>query len=412
MNSVKWRDDVLKFCLTFDDDMTWADRADALNDKFGSPDTVYNSNDVRKSLTGACADRLRGMSDVPEDNTGLRYKLSRYLAKARTVADIGRKFELTEHEVGIALDDDYGELEIHLGRNDWNDQTYILLPEWRDEIKVLPREWSCYIQRDELTDTPIYQAVTLKDTTERIKIIPIGDVHLGHRAHLAEKFQATIRYIQEHEGVYWFGGGDFMENALDDGRGMTYDSDVRPRTQLQQITHLIAPIAHKCLFLHAGNHEDRTSKKTDQCPLDIIADKLNIPYYHYPMRMRVQWGDYDWGFNVQHGRSASQTKGGKMNAATKPRNFNDFVEYIVSFHVHDAIENIVTCLCEDKANKRLYMRKQYVLIGQSYLGYFGTYAHKAGWEPPGMGGVGIHIYPNGGYDAKFTGEDDESWETR
>jgi len=397
--SHKWRPEVLAHLATLSG--SYRDKADALNKRF--PGGHYNASQVRQKLASLPA----GKPPADLGDTRLRD----FLSRARTLPEIATRMGCSEGEATAMLTGDFGNLRLFRTRDDYGHETFILLRQPDVVPRVQPRAWDCTLQTDPRTGVPIYMAAQFHDHTERIKIIPIADTHYGHQAHLHEKFRATLRYIEEHEGVYWFGGGDLMENALDDGRGYIYSQQYHPQQQWLDMLDFFAPIAHKCLFLHSGNHEDRTSKRAGVEILEPLAKMLNVPYFNFPLRLRMLWQGHDWGAHIMHGRSASQTKGGKHNAAARPRIFNDFVEFVVSFHVHDPIDNAVSCIVEDKANLRVALKKQYVVIGPAMLGFWGTYAHKAGYEPPGMGGVGMHIYPDGGYDAVFTSDSDENWAT-
>jgi hypothetical protein len=108
---------------------------------------------------------------------------------------------------------------------------------------------------------------------------------------------------------------------------------------------------------------------------------------------------HKWKMYAFHGNTFSQTKGGKVNAAGKPRIFCDFINFFVSGHTHDPLVNPETCLVEDPVLCRLTYRTQWTVTAPSFMRWERTYAYEAGWPPPGKGGIALRLYANGDYNA-------------
>lgn len=287
-------------------------------------------------------------------------------------------------------------------RNRYNELVYILLPSPNKAIKVKPRDWQFHRGvSDEGIEQP-YLLVQIPNFKKTVTIAPLFDIHYGNFAHRREKFLAYIRWIAETPNVYAILGGDIMENALDDGRGMTYDQNKNPQTQFEDMVEMLAPIAHKILVSVPGNHEERTYKKTGFDVSKEFAARLDIPYFTGPVIMSIMGNGYKWTFYVQHGRGNSQTKGGKMNMASRPKGFTSDIQFFVSGHVHDLIVEPEACLIEDPINCRLVYMTQWTVVCPAFLSWEETYAYRAGYKPPARGGVSIEIEPNGEYRAKLT----------
>lgn len=333
-----------------------------------------------------------------------------FLCKSRSKADITKKFPGQDIEALLAAE--YEGYALFTQLNDYHQAVYILLPVFDKTIEVLPRDWKVYTPLSEVghgVPQP-YCLVNLPDgvfdrcqdddeSMGRIDIAPLFDVHLGNYGHRLEKFQSYIRWIAEAPNVYAVCGGDLMENALDDGRGMSYDQDINPQNQMDEMTCMLAPIAHKILCMIPGNHERRTYAKSGIDPMRVIAERLNIPYFDGPVYLSIIAGVHRFKMYIQHGYGNSQTKGGKLNSAGRPRKFTDFVHFFLSGHVHDPVVNSETCIVEDPENCRLVYKQQWTVIAPSFLRFEGTYAYRAGYAPPGSGGVAIHLYENGTYRA-------------
>lgn len=333
---------------------------------------------------------------------GERREFREFLARARTEEEIYSKFG--DNTLSL-LKYDYVDYCLFEQLNDYGEKIFILLPKLQEDIKPTERDWSYHTSfLDDGVTPQAYQLIKMPDyyfdnDDECLDIIPFYDIHYGHYGHKNEKFLKYIRYIKETENVFTFLGGDIMENALDDGRGMTYDESKPPKTQLREIYELLAPIAHKILFCIPGNHEWRTFKRAGIDPMAVLAKWLDVPYFDGPVYCSITGAGYKWKIYAFHGNSSANTKGGKMNSAGRPRRFTDFINFYVSGHCHDPVINSETCICEDPINARLAYRTQWVVICPSFLRFEGTYAYRAGYEPPGKGGVKLRLYKNGDYEA-------------
>lgn len=341
-----------------------------------------------------------------------RQAYAEFLRKTRTRKQIIDRFGETLADQFMA--EEFTDLTLIKQLNEFSQLTYILLPIYTKEIKVKDKDWKFHVPPSDvghhvsqpyclvnLPDDVFSRCIDDDEGIGRIDIAPLFDVHLGNVGHRHEKFLSYMRWIGENPQVYAICGGDLMENALDDGRGMSYDQDRNPQTQLDEMTHLLAPIAHKILCMVPGNHEWRTYNKTGMDPMKVIAERLNIPYFDGPVYLSVIAGEHRFKLYVQHGTGHSQTKGGRMNSAGRPRKYTDFMHFFLSGHVHDPVVNSETCIVEDVANCRLTYRQQWTVIAPSFLAFEGTYAYRAAFAPPGSGGVAIHLYENGSYRASL-----------
>lgn len=377
----------------------WLDRAEELrtmaNPKTNKPYTLSAILNVLQDegFDAPSYDHLRktlkkgGTTDSP----------SRFFMKARTIREICKKYELEpDKALELAEKPDDG-LTLFSQRNDFNEPVYIWLPITQKDVEILPRKWDLKVADDE----DPYMWAQFHEKVDEIRIVPLFDVHYGHSGHKHEKFLAYIRWIEETPGIYCVLGGDLMENALDDGRGYSYEQDKKPQRQVDDLIDYLAPIAHKIICITPGNHEDRTYKRTGIDPSVIIAKQLKIPYFSGPVIVDFLWKGYRWGAHIFHGRGNSQTKGGKHNAAARPVRFTENLQFYLSGHTHDPMANSETRLVRDALNCRLVEQTFWVLVAPSFLRWKGTYAYKAGYSPPGKGGVAMVLYPNGDYRADF-----------
>lgn len=395
-----------RFIDKFIQDYLSGDKYDDLSKKHGG---TYDQ--VKKFLSFLrVTEGLPSAKDVKEGittefeykGTKIRQDFNNYLKVARTRRQIENIFG---DETDELLKTNYNGYELFENINNFGDKVYILIPKIsRDNYEVEDKIWKYHVPIVNKIKQP-YLLVNMPDDVfdynNELIIAPIADAHIGHYAHKKEKFQAYIQWIYDNPNVYAVIVGDLQENALDDGRGMTYSQAENPEEQIDECCRLLAPIAHKIFFIQPGNHELRTYKKAGIDPAQIIADYLKIPYFSGPIYMSLISGDNKWKFYSFHGNTNSQTKGGKMNAAGRARRFTDFVHFYLYAHVHDPLINNETCIVEDAANNCLRYDTQWTVICPSFMRWEDTYAYVAGYPPPGKGGVALHLYKDGRYKASL-----------
>ena len=326
--------------------------------------------------------------DYPKDD-----KLAKFLSRGRTKAEI--------EDAGYTLEEarKLSGYDLFETRNHLQQKTYLLLPPIQEELKVAPRIWSHRWAVDTDGSPQPYLMIQMPDKRwDKIKVVPLADVHYGAEASMVEKLREYVNWIASEPNIFCFLNGDMLENSHGDScRGVSiYEQDVRPRTQVEELAHILAPIAHKILWAHPGNHEDR-SRIRDFDPLERLCELLGIPYSYEPIYVDVLWRGTPFSFHAKHGNTGSQTKGGKMNAAARPQQFQDHTMFTVMSHVHDGDVSRNTRICRDRVNFRLDFRKQFVIITPSFFRYFGSYASKHGLSPGSYGAINCDLYRNGDF---------------
>jgi predicted phosphodiesterase len=250
----------------------------------------------------------------------------------------------------------------------------------------------------------------------RVRIIPLSDVHYGAKAHSEKRFREYLSWIASKPDVFVFLNGDILENAIDGSiGGAVYESILTPDEQIYGkrdgsalgMIELLRPIAHKILWAHPGNHEWRTKKKTDIDLVKIICRDLRIPYFDEPIYADVLCWGQRFTFFCHHGKTGSATKGGKMNAASRPGEFQEAVDFMVMGHVHDSMANPITRIVRkreyDENGKlvsfKLLERPQFTVICPSFYDYFNNYSARAGYAPGSWGTVTCTLFEDGTYRA-------------
>ena len=319
--------------------------------------------------------------------------LVQYLTSGKRIFEIEAYFGKPIDEVLADIPVGY---ELFQTVDEHHNSIYVLIPEVPVDYELKERVWT---YRWQPNGQP-YLWVQFPDdfNGKKLKVVPIADLHEGNQACNLTKFKEWVNWIKSRDDTFAFINGDLFENAHgDSNRGVAiYEQTTRPRGQLDELVHILAPIAHKILWAIPGNHEDR-SRTRDYDPLEWLCERLGIPYSYEPIYVDILWKGFVFDFFCQHGNTGSQTKGGKMNAASRPQKFQEHVMFTVMAHVHDATTNTTVRICRDRTNFKLLEKKQYVLICPAFLSYFGSYASKHLYEPGAQGTINCELFANGDY---------------
>ena len=173
--------------------------------------------------------------------------------------------------------------------------------------------------------------------TKAINIYPFGDIHWGSPNCNQEFARQYIRAVQEDDEAYVVLMGDLMENALIGSLGDVYKQEDGPQLQVQELVELLSPIKEKILFAITGNHEERTAKRADLDPTQVICWGLGVPYMRYSCIARfILAGKAPRSFVCffHHNKGGGETPGGKVNTADKLRNIVPHADAIFSAHTH------------------------------------------------------------------------------
>lgn len=246
---------------------------------------------------------------------------------------------------------------------------------------------------------------------DRIRLQPLSDVHYGHNRHNREKFRADLKRIAEEPDLFTILNGDMIENGIKSSHG-TYDQILTPSEQIYGrnadepgLIALLRPIRHKILWALPGNHEQRTEKLADQCPLRAACHALDVPYFKEPVFADLlAWGRV-YNFYAQHGTSGGGTPGGRTNSSNRPTLFQNPMHFSIMGHVHEGKSNLTKRFSRrreyDDNGKRISITleefSQINVICPAYLKYFGTYGSVAALAPGSFGSVICEMFNSGVY---------------
>ena len=320
-----------------------------------------------------------------------------FLSIGRTVGDIAAKLNIDQTEVRKYLEKVPEGYDLFESINSLHQPIFVFLQKPKKQIQVRERVWKYAKQPD---GQPYIWINFSPLNFTKIKVIPVADAHYGAHEFNREKFVEYLHFIEKNDNVFCVLVGDIFENCNgESNRGISiFGQEITPEQQRQDMLDLLTPIAHKILWAVPGNHENR-SRKFDFDPLEYVCHILGIPYFQEPIYADILWNGHLFTFYTQHGRSGSMTEGGKINAAARPLEFQEFIMFTLYAHVHDAKTTRPTRIVRDREHFKLILKKQYVIICPAFLDYFGSYASRSALKPGAWGTIACELYGNGDYHA-------------
>lgn len=336
-------------------------------------------------------------------------KVADFLSVGRTEAEIAKQFSLSEETVKKLLAKPSENYDLLTSKNKNGELIFRLATKKTPPI-LAPKIWKYTVAKDRDGREQPYMLVVIPDDTpgNQIKIYPLGDIHYGAKGHDSEAFKSYIKLIADKKHAFFVIIGDIIENALASSiGGAIYEQLMPPSQQIEEAREIFRPVAHKCLVAIPGNHENRTPKVANIDPLKLgICDPLAIPYFDEPTYLDIFWRGNIYTFFIQHGSSGAQTKGGKLNAASRPLSTNEHTMFTIMGHVHDPTsgKNVKRCIefvrneADEITNMSIVKRIEYVVICPATYRHLGTYGARAGYNPTAQNmEIACVLLEDGGY---------------
>lgn len=310
-----------------------------------------------------------------------------FFSRSRTMDEAAKKFNISESKAERLLFQKYNGYRLIMQYNVHDEKTFLLLPHDPKEIKTKARIWTPHLQKE---GQP-YIIVEFPDELEwkNIKIVPISDSIYGSRHHDAELFDEYVNWISRNSHVFVFLNGDiiaYQKNLASLERAMI------------DFEYKISRIAHKILWAQQGDEEERCQRVHKGFdPLKVICEDFNIPYFEEPVYADILWKKQIFTYFCFHGFTGAETKGGKINAAIRPLDFQEHTMFTVMSHANDSLAKDKARICRDTINFDLVEKKQFVIICPTFSKYFGTKRARKGYAPPAEGTVSFNLEPSGNF---------------
>jgi hypothetical protein len=141
-------------------------------------------------------------------------------------------------------------------------------------------------------------------------IYPLGDVHLGAAMHDAKTWRKWLRYLSDRENASMVGTGDFLNTAIVGSKSDVYEERMTVGEAKRTLREQLRPIADRIDVLMPGNHEERITRQTGDCPIHDVADFLGVKYARSAALIVYKVGDMEYELYVRHGTGNGQSIAG------------------------------------------------------------------------------------------------------
>ena len=266
--------------------------------------------------------------------------------------------------------------------------------------------------------TEKYEYNSREDST--IKIVPLGDIHVGSKGFVEEEFLKILDWIQEND-CYVILMGDYGEFITKNDRRHDYHQADRkmysPDKQFRYIRDALLPIKDKVLCVLAGNHEYSHWMYQSTDYGNWLALELGKKYCPDVAYIRIKMHRKTGAKATQrrnlnllatHGYTGARTDAYKVKVIQDMKNIIPSCHGYLMGHVHRLGEALPTTHLWVDNREKIRDFNQYYYFTGSYVksydvekGYveeevFTNYAARKGYAPTTIGSPIISAKPNRG----------------
>lgn len=257
--------------------------------------------------------------------------------------------------------------------------------------------------------------IDLGNKTNKIEIVPLGDMHIGDEFCELELIKETIGYIKNTPNCYTILNGDLMNNALKTSKSDSYRETMTMEEQQELLIELLEPIKDKILVMTQGNHEYRTDLLAGIDPLRYVARSLGVlqkgRYTDNSYLLTLKFGRRNGEPNVSnvytiygiHGSGGGKRIGSTANVMEDMGHIVANADLYIHSHTHSVV-NFTDCIyVYNIVSKKLDKVVRTFYNTNSFVNY-GGYAERKGYKPSDLtpSTIVITFTRNGGEMIKKT----------
>ena len=216
-------------------------------------------------------------------------------------------------------------------------------------------------------------------------LYPLGDLHIGAKMHNAKMWAQWLTYLEDREDTSLLLTGDLFNTAIIGSKSDVYDETMTVYDAKKLVREQLKRLAEEKRIDGAvpGNHEDRITRATGECPVRDTCDWLKIPYIRDAALLVYTVGAQQYEIFLRHGTGSGQS----LVALTKTQQVIRADVYIHG-HIHNQAARVGDVF-ETKAGK-VGRRKFIAITSGSFLAYE-SYAAVRGYAPGHMGSPRIFL---------------------
>lgn len=218
-------------------------------------------------------------------------------------------------------------------------------------------------------------------------IYPLGDVHLGAKSHNDPMWREWLAYLEDRDDASLLGTGDFLNTAIIGSKSDVYDETMGVGGAKRLLRRQLAALAEAKRIdgLAPGNHEDRITRATGDCPILDVCDMLDVPYVEAAALFVYVVGDFEYEVYLRHGTGNGQSLASLAKSQLVVR-----ADVYVTGHIHRQAATTEDVFERCRERDVIERRKRYFVSSGSFLGYE-KYAAVRGYSPGRMGAPRIYL---------------------
>jgi len=257
------------------------------------------------------------------------------------------------------------------------------------------------------------KTINFSSADDWFHIIPLGDFHIGNIGFDIDKLKKTVKYIEDHDNIYWLGMGDYLDC-------ITYmDKRFDPSTiekkylscldgvvqyQLTDLLDILHPIMPRCLGMHRGNHEEKIRKNHmydimyeiwREYQVNLLQDSA---FTNISFRSSCESNNNTFAVTIfsAHGNVSGRKDGGKINRLTDLIGMFEADVYLLA-HSHVKLTTTKDILRLNQRGHIVPSKKTMAYTGCFLNGYMegcSSYVEKGMYPPSTTGVVKVSINPS------------------
>lgn len=234
-----------------------------------------------------------------------------------------------------------------------------------------------------------------KIKTDKIRIIPLNDIHTGADGVDYNLLKGTLNYILKTEDTYAVGLGDYIDGTVHftHAHPSPYEATHNMTEQYETIKSLFEPLAKagKIIGLCPGHHDSWLHDEKGFDVVGVLCEALKIPYLQDGALIDAHVGNFRYQLYIRHGHGGASTVSGKVNAMMQQVQGIDADVYMMG-HYHE-IAIFKGAHLRNGSHTKCY----YVMCG-TFMRWESTYAQKWGLRPSVTGVPKVKLYAKPHWD--------------
>lgn len=151
-------------------------------------------------------------------------------------------------------------------------------------------------------------------TDKFISLRPIGDLHIGHVNCNYALLNDTLKTTSEESRIILM--GDLLECATKESVGKSvFETNLTPKQQIERVCDILTPYKSFIDGAVMGNHETRISNMTSLDVMEIICNKLDVPYLGFQGVVKYAWNEVCYTVNMWHGKGSGSSVQSALKSA-------------------------------------------------------------------------------------------------